>query len=122
MDEMNPESVERFLKIIADSSRLKILVSIGASEKTVSEIITKTGLSQTLVSFHLKTLRERRIVEANRKGGPFVHYRLRDPSLVNLLRACDAYAGRLDGTREDVPEFEWPPWKMMCRMMRRGRL
>jgi DNA-binding transcriptional ArsR family regulator len=118
---MNPETVEKFLKLIGDSSRLKILSGIGTGEKTVSEIIAETGLPQTLVSFHLKVLRERELVEATRRGGPFVYYRLRDPSLVNLLQACDAYAGRLDGTREDVPEFEWPPWKVMYKMMRRGR-
>ncbi|MBP2674461.1 MAG: regulatory protein ArsR [Deltaproteobacteria bacterium] len=118
---MNPEIVERFLKLIGDSSRLKILSSIGPGEKTVSEIIAETGLPQTLVSFHLKILRDREVVVANRKGGPFVHYRLRDPSLMNLLQACDAYAGKFDGSGEDTPEFEWPPWKMMCRMMRRGR-
>ncbi len=118
---MNPESVEKFLKLIGDSSRLKILSSIGTGEKTVSEIIAETSLPQTLVSFHLKILRDREIVSTNRKGGPFVHYRLRDPSIMNLLQACDAYAGRFDGTVEDTPEFEWPPWKMMCRMMRRGR-
>lgn len=121
MRRMNPEAVERFLKLVGDASRLKILSSIGTGEKTVSEIIAEAGLPQTLVSFHLKILREREIVDSNRKGGPFVYYRLRDPSLVNLLQACDAYAGTLDGTREDVPEFEWPPWKMMCRKMRRGR-
>jgi len=118
---MNPKTVEKFLKLIGDSSRLKILSSIGTGEKTVSEIIEETGLPQTLVSFHLKIVRDREVAVANRKGGPFVYYRLRGPSIMNLLQACDAYAGRFEGTGEDVPEFEWPPWKMMCRMMRRGR-
>ncbi len=118
---MNPETVEKFLKLIGDSSRLKILSSIGTGEKTVSEIIAETRLPQTLVSFHLKILRDREVVVANRKGGPFVHYRLRDPSIMNLLQACDAYVGRFDGTGEDTPDFEWPPWKAMCRRMRSGR-
>jgi DNA-binding transcriptional ArsR family regulator len=118
---MNLEMVERFLKLIGDYSRLKILSSIGSGERTVTEIIAETGLPQTLVSFHLKILRDREVVVANRKGGPFVHYRLRDPSLMNLLQACDAYAGKFAGPGEEAPDFEWPPWKMMCRMMRRGR-
>lgn len=116
------EHVQNFFKLMGDSSRLKILSSIGTVEKTVSEIIGETGLPQTLVSFHLKILREYQIVQATRKGGPFVYYRLRDPSLVNLLDACDAYARRLKGgAMGDAPEFEWPPWTVMCRMMRRGR-
>lgn len=118
---MNPETVEKFLKLIGDSSRLKILSSIETGEKTVSEIIAETGLPQTLVSFHLKILRDREVVFANRKGGPFVHYRLRDPSIMNLLQACDAYAGKFVGSGEEGPELEWPPWRTMCRMMRRGR-
>ncbi len=68
---MNPEAVEKFLKLIGDSSRLKILYGIGTGEKTVSEIIAATGLAQTLVSFHLKLLRERGIVDLTRNGGPF---------------------------------------------------
>jgi DNA-binding transcriptional ArsR family regulator len=118
---MNPEAVERFLKLIGDSSRLKILWSVGPGEKNVSEIMEDTGLPQTLVSFHLKVLRDREVVIASRKGGPFVHYRLRDPSILDLLRACDAYAGKFDGSGEDASDMEWPPWKMMCRMMRRRR-
>ncbi|KRT68563.1 MAG: regulatory protein ArsR [Deltaproteobacteria bacterium CSP1-8] len=118
----NMEHIQIFFKLIGDSSRLKILSSIGTVEKTVSEIIGETGLPQTLVSFHLKILREHQIVQATRKGGPFVYYRLQDPSLVNLLDACDTYARRLKGgAMGDVPDFEWPPWKVMCRMMRRGR-
>lgn len=118
---MNLENVEKFLKLIGESSRLKILSGIGSGENTVSEIVSKTGLPQTLVSFHLKILRDREVVVASRKGGPFVHYRLRDPSLVNLLLACEAYAGDSSGSGKDAPELEWPPWKMMCRMMRRGQ-
>ncbi len=112
---MDFDTVERFLKIIGDSSRLRILNAIGGGEKTVSEIIAETGFSQTLVSFHLKALRESRLVEGNRKGGPFVHYRLRDPSLVNFMESCDAYAGAVAGAREDIGRFEWPPWRMMSR-------
>ncbi len=118
---MKTESIERFLKLIGDSSRLKILAGIGSGEKTVSEIIAETGMPQTLVSFHLKTLRDREVVVAARKGGPFVHYRLRDASLMNLLQACGAYAEKFEGSGEAAPELEWPPWEMMCRMMRRGR-
>lgn len=84
---------------------------------TRSEILQRTGLSQTLASFHLRTLREHRLVHAERRG-PFVYYRLADPSLLKLLDAADRYAATFQDALETSPSrtFQWPPWTALCRM------
>lgn len=46
------------LKALADENRLAILLALARSEHSVTELTAVLGLSQTLVSHHLKALRE----------------------------------------------------------------
>ena len=108
-------AVERFFKVLGDASRLQILQALDQGERSVSEILEGTGLPQTLASFHLRVLREAGVLMTERRG-PFIYYRLADPSLPNLLEACAKYAESLSETRV-APDFRWPPWGTMCRMM-----
>jgi DNA-binding transcriptional ArsR family regulator len=108
-------AAERFFKVLGDDSRLRILQGLGTDERSVSEVLERTRLPQTLASFHLRILREAGVVAAERRG-PFIYYRLEDPSLLNLLEACAKYAGTLAEERP-AQEFQWPPWAAMCRMM-----
>jgi DNA-binding transcriptional ArsR family regulator len=78
------QELARFFKVLGDANRLGIVLTIGPGNRSVSEIIDSTGLSQTLVSFHLKVLREARIVKTVRQG-PFIFYSLAEPSLLGLL-------------------------------------
>ncbi len=114
----SPSTVERLFKVLADESRLRILQALEDGERSVSEILERTALSQTLASFHLRTLREAGLVTTERRG-PFVFYRLADPSLPNLLEACARYAATLSEARP--AEFRWPDWDAMCRTMRSRR-
>jgi DNA-binding transcriptional ArsR family regulator len=112
-------AAERFFKVLGDDSRLRILQALNDGERSVSEILERTGLPQTLASFHLRILREAGVLATERRG-PFIYYRLADPSLLNLLEACAKYAETL--TDESVPpNFQWPPWARMCRMGRMGK-
>ncbi len=108
-------AIERFFKVLGDSNRLRIVQAVGTGERSVSEIIEQTGLAQTLVSFHLRILREAGVLSTERRG-PFIYYRLADPSLLNLLEACARYAEALTDGKADQ-DFQWPPWAAMCRMM-----
>ena len=78
------QELAKFFKILGDANRFGIVLTIGSGNRSVSEIIDSTGLSQTLVSFHLKVLREARIVKTVRQG-PFIFYSLAEPSLLGLL-------------------------------------
>jgi DNA-binding transcriptional ArsR family regulator len=115
----SPPDVERFFKVLGDDNRLRILQALGEGERSVSEILERTRLPQTLASFHLRILREAGVVATERRG-PFIHYRLADPSLPNLLEACAKYAKTLTDPKA-APDFRWPPWARICRMMRPGR-
>lgn len=113
------DPLERLFSVLGDDNRLRILQALGDGERSVSEILERTRLPQTLVSFHLRVLREASVV-ANERRGPFIYYRLADPSLPNLLEACAKYAETLEDTKTGL-EFQWPSWPMMCRMMRSRR-
>ncbi len=110
--------IERLFKVLGDENRLRILQSLEQGERSVSEILERTGLQQTLASFHLRTLREAGVVSTERRG-PFIFYSLADPSLPNLLEACSNYAATL--SEAHPAEFRWPDWEAMCRMMRSRR-
>ncbi|HDZ88756.1 MAG TPA: ArsR family transcriptional regulator, partial [Nitrospirae bacterium] len=51
-----PEQLARIFKVLGDTNRLGIVMAIGKGSHSVTEIINATGLSQTLVSFHLRVL------------------------------------------------------------------
>ncbi len=112
-------AVERLFKVLGDESRLRILQALGDGERSVSEVLERTGLPQTLASFHLRVLREAGVLVTERRG-PFIYYRLADPSLPNLLESCARYAASLTEAGA-APDFQWPPWAKMCRMMQTRR-
>jgi DNA-binding transcriptional ArsR family regulator len=112
-------AVQRLFKVLGDESRLRILQTLVDGERSVSEILERTGLPQTLASFHLRILREAGVLATERRG-PFIYYRLADPSLPNLLEACAKYAESLTEAKT-APDFQWPPWVKMCRMMQTRR-
>lgn len=78
------EKLVKVFKALGESNRLEIVLSIGKDSRSVTEIINATGLSQTLVSFHLRTLRNAQIVKTKRNG-PFIYYSLSDPTLIDVL-------------------------------------
>jgi DNA-binding transcriptional ArsR family regulator len=56
------------LKALSDENRLTILLAVADHESSVTELMAATGLSQTLVSHHLKSLRENGLVVATPVG------------------------------------------------------
>ena len=85
------------LQTLGDANRLRIIRFIGSNERSVNEIVSATGLSQPLVSHHLRVLRERQVLEPRRQG-PFVLYGVKDPRLLDALSPqieCAVYRTRL---------------------------
>lgn len=62
------ELVARRLKALADCSRLCVLQSLCDGEKSVTELVERTGLGQTNVSKHLRILKAEGLVVARRNG------------------------------------------------------
>ena len=79
------EFLQQFLKILADSNRLRIVYFIGKERKSVSEIIQSWELPQPLVSHHLRVLKEGHVLEPEREGA-FIYYSLTKPQLLGSLK------------------------------------
>ena len=56
------------LKALSDENRLTILLAVADRQSSVTELTAATGLSQTLVSHHLKSLRDNGLVTATPVG------------------------------------------------------
>ncbi|MDD3006708.1 MAG: metalloregulator ArsR/SmtB family transcription factor [Candidatus Pacebacteria bacterium] len=63
------------LKVVAEDNRLKILCLLKEGELCVCKIIEHLGLSQSLVSHHLKVLKDAGLIEDSKRG-LWVYYSL----------------------------------------------
>jgi ArsR family transcriptional regulator, cadmium/lead-responsive transcriptional repressor len=70
---------------LADPSRLAILEALRAGERTVSEIVLETGLSQPNASGHLACLKDCGLVTSHQEGR-YVYYALADPRIEEVIR------------------------------------
>ena len=107
-------SLSRLFKLLSDTNRIRILFAIGKEKKSVSEIMDDTSLSQTLVSFHLRPLRESGILTTERRG-PFVYYSISEPMLIDLLVSLCGVSPKEELTKEDT--FVFPPMHFMRKWM-----
>jgi DNA-binding transcriptional ArsR family regulator len=117
MDEKVLESLSRLFGLLRDPNRLKIIFVLGKEQKHVSEIMEETSLPQTLVSFHLRPLRESGIVLTERNG-PFIYYRLSEPLLIDLLISLCGVSPK--GEVKEGKNIEYPPMSFMMRWMKGG--
>ena len=76
-------------KALADENRMRILLTVAQGRKSVTQVVEAVGLSQPLVSHHLRELRRGRLVTVDRQG-PFVYYELAGPEVLAALSALAA--------------------------------
>lgn len=89
--ERQADNCAAILKILADDTRLAVVRQLMAGPQHVNEINATLTLEQSLLSHHLRVLRDAGIVESERDGKSVV-YRLaahvaagvRDGSAINL--------------------------------------
>jgi len=91
------EEQVKFLRCIGEATRLRILKYIVDGEKCVTDIVNAVGKEQSLVSHHLKHLKDCNIVIARQKAQKtyysLAHHRLAEiiiqsESLVKELPIC----------------------------------
>ena len=82
---------ERF-KIFSEPMRLKLIYALMDGEKTVSELMERTGGMQANVSKHLGMLLDAGVV-GRRKQGLQAYYRIVDESIYEL---CETVCGSLE--------------------------
>lgn len=73
-----------FFKIIADATRIRILISLEEKEMCVGEIAQTLNMTKSAVSHQLKTLRSAKLTKA-KKQGKNVFYSLSDHHIKTLL-------------------------------------
>jgi len=81
-------------KTLGDANRLRILFAIAKEKQAVSRIVEQLGISQPLVSHHLKELRRLQLVNVERSG-PFVFYKMADPRILSLIETINCLAADL---------------------------
>ncbi len=79
-------------RLLGDASRLRILAYCLDGPKSVGDIAGNLGLSQTLVSHHLRLLRGARLVRGDRQSRQ-VFYQLADMHVSDMLRDMISHVG-----------------------------
>ncbi|HWQ84833.1 MAG TPA: metalloregulator ArsR/SmtB family transcription factor [Anaerolineales bacterium] len=74
---------------LADPNRILLLYALAEGSHNVSELAELVGITQPSASRHLKLLRERGMVVANRQG-PAIEYSLGDKRLIEALELLRA--------------------------------
>jgi DNA-binding transcriptional ArsR family regulator len=83
------EDQARFLRCIGEPTRLQMLKLLTEGETCVGELTSALGKEQSLVSHHLKALKECNIVK-ERQEAQKVYYKLADPRLAGLIVDSEA--------------------------------
>jgi len=95
------DALTRRFKALSDPHRLRILDRLRGGEHCVCELTDVLDAGQSLLSFHLKTLKDAGLV-TDRREGRWMHYAL-DP---DALAEIAAFVGSL---RRRTRERDWKP-------------
>lgn len=67
-------------RALGDETRLRLLEILTGGERCVSDLMDELALGQSLVSHHLRALREAGLVTV-RRDGRRIHYAISEPAL-----------------------------------------
>ena len=82
--ELEVMKMSLFMKVMADSTRVKILFAIKNKPKSVTEIQDLVGATQSAVSHQLSLMRRVNIVSTKRDGNK-IYYSLADDGIEKVL-------------------------------------
>ena len=86
-------------RALGDETRLRILEELVAGEASVSDLTERLQVGQSLMSHHLRILRECGLV-VDRRAGRWVHYAVVEPALTS----CKMLLYELEPLRRGVGE------------------
>ena len=95
------EIVSRRFRALADATRLKIIDRLRDGEECVCNLTGPLGTRQSLLSFHLRTLKDAGLV-TDRKEGRWVYYTLNLDVLDEMMQALEAIKKPRQGTAARV--------------------
>jgi DNA-binding transcriptional ArsR family regulator len=94
------EALAMRFRALGDPLRLKILYNLVEGECMVTELIARTGGSQSNVSKHLSTLLTHDLVQ-RRRAGTSAYYSITDESILELCnRVCEGIDRNLEKRRK----------------------
>ena len=73
-------------RALGDETRLRILEALVAGEQSVSDLIAAVDIGQSLMSHHLRILRESGLVVDHRRGR-WIYYAIAEPALAAVKLA-----------------------------------
>lgn len=79
---------------IGDPNRLKLLYLVAERPRNVTELTAMLGVTQPTVSHHLRILRERGLLIAERKGTS-VYYSLSDSRIIDAMEILRGFVADL---------------------------
>ena len=91
------EAISQRFRVLSDPMRLKILYNLSSGELSVSDIVARTGGSQSNVSKHLSLLLANGLVHRRREGTS-AYYAIADQSVFEL---CDNVCGGIESDLEN---------------------
>jgi DNA-binding transcriptional ArsR family regulator len=82
------EHLAEYFKVLSEPNRLTVLAALRQGSLNVTAVVEKTGLSQALVSKHLKLLTIAGVVQ-RRPEGSLVYYDVIDRSVFKLIAQAE---------------------------------
>lgn len=82
------DEVLRMFRALGDETRLRLLQRLRAGEQCVCDLTEDLETRQSLLSFHLRTLKDAGLV-TDRREGRWVYYAINPDGLEALRRALD---------------------------------
>jgi len=92
------EKIAHLGRSLSDENRLRILLCVSTEKKSVNRIADEMGLSQALVSNHLKELKRSLLVTVERNG-PFVYHEMADARILAIFDDSNSLATGLLAAR-----------------------
>ena len=89
-------SAAELFRVLSSPVRLAVLDRLAAGPLCVHEIVTALGVSQPLVSQHLRVLRDADLVRVSRRGREAT-YALADHHVAHLVADAVAHGGEPEG-------------------------
>jgi hypothetical protein len=121
MDAPQPdfEALVRYLKALADATRLRLLGILAGGERSVEELASLLGVKTPTVSHHLALLRAVELVEMRAEGNTHL-YRLNEAGL-GRIGTFFSTRQQVAALAEDVAEDTWER-KVLRDFFEDGRL
>lgn len=82
------EALAEYFKVFSEPNRLAVLDALRQGPRNVTAVVESTGLSQALVSKHLKLLTIAGVVQ-RRPEGSLVYYDVIDQSVFQLMAQAE---------------------------------